>query len=131
MAINLVRNADGTISEQTAIQKTSDNGPSQTITRTYTTSADMTTAVAISPAPTSGQKVVAIDVIVSALTALEFTIQEETSGTVFDSVLLPANGTVQLTPRGYFKTAVADKKFFGKASVAGQVRVFVNSFSEA
>lgn len=110
---------------------TLDGGPSQDVTRTYTASADMTTAVAISPAPDSGLKIVGMDFIISTDTAMSFAIQEETSATVFAQVYLPANGTVQLTPRGYLKAEVADKRFYGKASVAGNVSVTVVSFSES
>ncbi len=109
----------------------SDDGPAQTVTRTYTASADMTTAAAISAAPDSGLKIVAMDIIISTDTAMSFTIHEETSDTVFAKVYLPANGVVQLTPRGYLKAEVADKKLFGKASVSGSVAILVVSFSEA
>ena len=110
---------------------TLDGGPAQAVTRTYTASADMTTAAAISAAPDSGLKIVAMDIIISTDTAMSFTIQEETSDTVFAKVYLPANGVVQLTPRGYLKAEVADKKLFGKASVSGSVAILVVSFSEA
>ncbi len=110
---------------------TLDGGPAQAVTRTYTASADMTTAAAISPAPTAGLNLVGMDFIISTDTAMSFTIQEETSATVFAKVFLPEDGTVQLSPRGYLKTAVADKKFFGKASVSGNVGIVVISFSEA
>lgn len=110
---------------------TLDGGPSQDVTRTYTASADMTTAVAISPAPDSGLKIVGMDFVISTDTAMNFSIQEETSATVFAKVFLPANGTVHFSPRGYLKAEVADKKFFGKASVSGNVGITVISFSEA
>jgi len=112
------------------IGNTKDAGPSQTVTRTYTASADMTTAAAISPAPSAGLKIVGMDILVSTDTAMSFSVQEETSATVFAKVFLPANGTVQITLRGYVKAAVADKKLYGKASVAGNVSVTVVSFSE-
>jgi len=72
-----------------------------------------------------------MDFIISSDTAMSFSIQEETSATVFAKVFLPANGVVQITPRGYLKTAVADKKFYGKASAAGNVAVTAICFSEA
>jgi len=108
-----------------------DDGPQQTITRTYTTSADMTTAADISPAPTSGNKIVAMDVLVSTDTAMNFIVQEETSATGFAKVFLPANGAIQITLRGYIKAAVADKKLQGKASAAGNVAITCITFSEA
>lgn len=109
----------------------SDAGPSQTVTRTYTASADMSTAADISPSPASGQKIVAMDILVSTDTAMNFSIQEASSATVFAKVFLPANGTAQMTLRGFIKTAVADRKLQGKASVAGNVAITVVSFSEA
>ena len=110
---------------------TKDNGPAWTVTRTYTTSADMTTAAAITVAPTAGQKIYADDILVSAAVAMEYSIQEETSATVFASVFLPASGTIQITLRNGIKAAVADKKLYGKASVAGNVRIAVCYHSEA
>lgn len=110
---------------------TTDAGPLQTITRTYTASADMTSAADITVAPTSSQKILAMDVVVSTDTAMNFSIQEETSATVFAKVFMPANGSVQITPRGYLKAAVADKKLQGKASVAGNVGITVIYTSEA
>ena len=114
-----------------AIGSTTDGGPAQTVTRTYTASADMTTAAAITAAPTAGLKVAAMDLIISTDTAMSFSVQEETSATVFAKVFLPANGTAQLTPRGYLKATVADKKLMGKASVAGNVTITAIYFSEA
>jgi hypothetical protein len=90
----------------------------------------MSTAAAISAAPTAGQKVVADDIIIFSDTAMSFTIQEETSETVFAKVFLAANGSAQITLRDGLKTAVADKKFFGKASTSGNVTVTLCSHSE-
>ena len=112
------------------IGATRDAGPVQTVTRTYTASANMTTAADITVAPTNGQKIVAMDIVVSTDTAMNFSIQEETSATVFAKVFLPANGSVQITLRGYLKAAVADKKLLGKASVAGNVAITMIYYSE-
>ena len=106
-------------------------GLAQTVTRTYTASADMTTAAAITAAPTSGKKIVATDIIVSTDTEMSFTIQEETSATVFAKVYLTAKSTAQISLRGYIKAAVADKKLMGKASASGNVAITVISFSES
>ena len=113
------------------IGATLDAGPKQTVTRTYTASADMSTAADISPAPSTDEKIVAMDILVSTDTAMNFSIQEETSATVFAKVFLPDNGSAQITLRGYIKAAVANKKLQGKASVSGNVAVTVISFSEA
>ena len=109
-------------SNQSAVS-TTDNGPAQTTVQTYTASADMTTAASITAAPTSGLKIVALDILVSTDTAMNFSIQEETSATVFAKAFLPANGVWPVTLRGYLKAAVADKKLMGKASVAGNVAI--------
>lgn len=129
--VSLVSNSEQVAGSVDTIGATLDAGPSQAVTRTYTASANMTTAAAISAAPESGKKLVGVDFIISSDTAMSFSIQEETSATVFAKVFLPANGVVQITPRGYLKTAVADKKFFGKASAAGNVAVTAIYFSEA
>lgn len=100
-----------------------DNGPLWTVTRTVTTSSDMSTAAAISPAPTSGQKLIGDDFIVSTDTAMSFTIQEETSEDIFAVIYLPDNGTAVITTRDGLKTNAIDKKFFGKASVPGNVSI--------
>jgi hypothetical protein len=99
-----------------SIGSTKDNGPAWTPTRTYTTSADMTTAAAISPAASGGMKLIADDILVSAAVAMEFSIQQETEATVFASVFIPANGTVPITMRD----DIAYQRFHG--SVPGYVR---------
>ena len=110
---------------------TTDAGIASTSVLTYTASADMTTAAAISAAPTGSQKIVVDDIIFSSDTAMWFEFEEETSGTVFAKVFVPANGTVMITPRGKFKLATADKKLFGDASVAGNVAITTICHSEA
>lgn len=102
---------------------TTDSGPTWTVTRTVTTSADMQTPVAIGPAPGVGNLSVGDDIIVSVDGATTFTLQEETSATVFAIFYMAANQTVQITPRDGFKTAVANKKFFGKTSGAVNITV--------
>lgn len=108
---------------------TKDAGPHQNITHTYTTSADMQSAADISPAPTSGETIHAVDILVSTDTALLFSIVMETSANVLAAISLPANGTAQLTLRGEIVADVADKKLQGKASASGNVYITVNSYS--
>jgi hypothetical protein len=117
-------------SDQSAIS-TKDAGPSQTLTRTYTTSANMSTAAAITPSPTTGQKIVAMDILVSTDTAMNFSVQMETSNNVLAKIYMPANSSAQITLRGGLKGDVADKKLFGKASVSGNVAITAVTFSEA
>jgi hypothetical protein len=127
-AINLkaTDNGDGTY----ALVCT-DNGPAWTPAYTHTASADMTTTAALTAAPTSGQKIVIDDIIFSTGTAMNFTFEEETSGTDVLKIYVPANTTIQLTPRGKIKLATANKKLHGVASVAGNVAVTVCYHSEA
>jgi hypothetical protein len=108
-----------------------DAGPNSRGTDTYTTSADMSTAAAIAPAPTAGQYSVLKEIDISAGVAMEFSLQEETSATVRRSYLLPANGTLHIVFRDEIKLATTDKRWFGKASVAGSVRIGTVVKSEA
>jgi hypothetical protein len=97
------------------------------------TSADQHSAVAsVTSAPTSGQKLVVTDIFVSVDTAMNITFKEETSGTVIAGPFyLPANGTIQLTPRGkQWKLPVADKKLQVITSVAGNIMVDAGYYSE-
>ena len=100
-----------------------DMGLAQPVTRTYTTSADMTTAAAITAAPAAGLKIVATDILVSSDTAMLFDVEMETSGNVLAAVRLPANGTAQITLRGFLKGDTAAKKLMGKASATGNVYI--------
>ena len=111
--------------------KTRDAGPDWISSYTYTTSADMQTAADLTAAPTSGEYLVITDIILSSDTQMLFEFEEETSSTVIGAVRLPADGTVQLTPRGTWKLPVADKKLQGDASAAGNVYVTIFYHSEA
>lgn len=109
-----------------------DAGPSVAGTPTYTTSADMSTAADIGPAPTGGQKSVLLQAVISSAVALEFTLQMETTpGAERVSFFLPANGIVIFVPRYPIKLGTADKKWQGKASIAGNVRIHTTVRSEA
>jgi len=108
-----------------------DAGPNQTVTRTYTASADMQTAADITAAPTAGQKIVLMDLILSVGTAMSLSIQMETSANVLMKVYMAANSTVQITPRGFLKGDAADKKIQCDASAAGNVAITAIYFSEA
>lgn len=107
-----------------------DAGPVQTLTQTYTASANMTTAAAITAAPAAGKKIALVDVLISADRALDFDLEMETSGNVLAKIFLPAKGSAQITMRGYLRGDVADKKIFGKASAAGNVAITAVYFSE-
>lgn len=112
-----------------------DNGPQWTsvfgVSGAAVVSADMTAAAAITDAPTTGQKIVLTDLVISADTAMNVLIEEETSGTDLFKVFIPANGTVQITPRSKCKLATVNKKITAKASVAGNIAVTAFYFSES
>lgn len=115
----------------TGVVASGDAGPAFSSSYTYTASADMSTAAAISAAPTSGEYLVIDDIFFSSDTAMNFEFEEETSGTVVLKVYVPANFAGQFTPRGKLKLPVADKKLFGDASAAGNVAITVFYHSEA
>lgn len=115
---------------------TTDNGFGPTsvwgVSNVPFTSADQHSAAAsVTGAPTSGQKLVIDDLIFSVDTAMSVTFKEETSGTVmFGPFYLPANGSMQITPRGKRKLPVADKKLQVISSVAGNISVLAGYHSE-
>lgn len=118
-----------------AMGGTTDGGPSWTsvwgITNAPVQSSNMTSIADVTAVPTSGQKLVIDDLIISADTAMKFTFTEETSGTVMFAVYVPAGGVTQVTPRGKRKLATADKKLRCTASVAGNVSILAGYHSEA
>src|SRR5688500_14074158 len=90
------RNVDVT---ETTPLPSGDGGPVWTPGRGNLSSADLTTLTDRTAAPASGQKIVVDDLWVSVETAMRVDLKEETSGTVLWSAYLPANGSVQFTPR--------------------------------
>ena len=119
-----------------AIGATQDAGPSWAsvfgVSGARYTSADRSgSAASITDAPTSGQKLVITDVLISVDAAMRVDLKEETSGTVIASFYLPANGTMQWTPRGKTKLATADKKLQVQTSAAGNIAVTAHDYSEA
>ena len=126
-------NAIGKLAAGTAaIGATKDNGPETAGTFTYTTSSDMTSVADIGPAPSGGQKSVILQAVISTDTAMQFTIQmETTAGAERQSWYLPASGSVIFVPRYPVKVGTADKKWQGIASVAGNVAISTVTTSEA
>ena len=101
-----------------------DAGPTTEGTDTYTTSADMTSAADIAPAPTSGSKSRLLQITVSTDTAMGFTIQSSNATpVVYQKFYLPANGTVIWVPRHPLLLNVVDEKFQGLASASGNVAI--------
>lgn len=96
-------------------------------------SADATTAVSVTDAPTSGQKIVIDDVLLtnhSAVT-LQLNLICETSGVVIASFSMLTETTFQWSPVGRVKLATADKKLQVQADAAGQIYVTATYHSEA
>jgi len=104
-------------------------GPAQT--QAYVYSADMTTAAALTAAPTAGQKIIATDILVSVAVAGFVTVQMETSTNVLAGVFLPASGAYNFCLRGLLKGDTADKKLFGKSTTAGGIAWTIKYHSEA
>lgn len=110
---------------------TRDAGPNWTVARTHTASADMSTTANVTAAPTSGEKLVITDIIVSVDTAMNVILEEETAGTDFMKFYMPANSTLQITPRSPLKLNTKDKKLNAKASVSGNIALTIFYYSEA
>lgn len=110
---------------------TMDAGPAWASSYLHTASADASGGVDVTASPTSGQKIVVDDVIVSTGAALTVTFEEETSGTDVLRLYMAANGIAQVTPRGKIKLATADRKLRIVTSGAGTVAVTVCYHSEA
>lgn len=109
-----------------------DSGPSWATSRTVVTSANLSgAAVDATGAPTTGQKIVATDLIVSSDTALTLTFTEETSGTVILKLYVPASGVAQITPRSKLKLDTANKKLRVQSDIAGNVGITTLYYSEA
>lgn len=113
---------------------TYDAGPYWTssygVTGSAVISANITGTTVITDLPTSGQKLVITDVLISTDTAMNILLQEETSGMTIAKVFLPANGTIQWTPRSKVKLLTVNKRLTAKASVTGNVGITANYYSE-
>ena len=115
---------------------TSDSGPSWTqvfgVSGAVVTSADASTATAVTDAPTSGQKLCIDDIMFSVgSTAMQVDFEIETAGTNFLTFYCAANTSYQFTPRGKLKLPTADKKLMVDTSAAGNISVTVFYHSEA
>lgn len=96
------------------------------------TSANQSAGVAnVTDAPASGEKLVITDIIVSVDTAMRVDFSEETSVDYVFSLYLPANGSMQITPRAKIKLPVADKQLQVRTSASGNIAITVGYYSEA
>ncbi len=89
------------------------------------------TLTAVTDAPTSGQKIVVDDVIVSVDAACNLLFEIETTGTDLFRLAFAGAGSVQFTPRGKLKIATVDKKMTSKASTTVNAWITVLYHSEA
>lgn len=126
-------NVSGTVSIQ-GVVPTSDAGPHWTssygITGSAVVAASITGTTIITDVPTSGQKLVITDVLISVDTAMNILLQEETSGMTIAKIFLPANGTVQWTPRSKTKLLTANKRLTARSSANGNVGITAHYYSE-
>lgn len=97
----------------------------------FTSSNQSASAASVTDAPTSGQKLVVTDVLISVDTAMRVDLKEETTGTVLASIYMAANSMVQFTPRSKLKLATADKKLQVQTSASGNIAVTAFYYSEA
>lgn len=95
------------------------------------TSADVSTAAAVTDVPTTGQKIVLDSVVISSAAAITVDLQEETSAAIIAKFYMPVNSTVTWKPEGKVKLATINKKLMVHASGAGAVSVTAVYHSEA
>lgn len=86
---------------------------------------------AVTDAPTAGQILIIDDIFAHSTVAQLLTFTEETTGTTLFKRYVPANQTVQWTPRGRRKLVTANKKLMCQASSTTSVYVEVGYHSEA
>lgn len=114
---------------------TRDAGPAWTsvfgVSGVAVVSADITTAAAVTDAPTAGQKICVDDIIVSVDAACNVLFEVETSGADVFKCFFPGAGTYQITPRSKIKLGTADKKLTAKTNTAVNVGITVGYHSEA
>ncbi len=87
--------------------------------------------LAVTEAPTSGQYIILTDIVISVDTAMRVDVKCETSGAVLAKFYLPANGTIQWTPRSETKLATVNKKVVVRSSASGNISVTTHYYSEA
>jgi hypothetical protein len=109
-----------------------DAGPEWATLHKIVNSADMSAPTPVCDTPGGGLCFVLVDLVISTDTPLSVTLTEETSGTVLGGpYYLPANSTMQLTPRSEgAKTAVATKRVMAQANRAGHVTVETFGYTE-
>lgn len=115
---------------------TKDNGPAWTssfgIAGVRFTSADQSGAKAsVTDSPTTGQKLVITDLVISVDTAMTVNVYEQSKTDPLFTLYLPGPGAVQVTPRSKLKLSTADKALQVQTNVAGNIAVTAGYYSEA
>lgn len=126
------RKADGAgTNADPQIAASKDNGPAWTPSYARKDSADLSTISDLTAAPTSGQKIVIDDLVVSVGAAMTVTFTEETSGTVLVKLYMAANTTEVVPLRDGRKLDTADKKVRVQTSTNGNIFIHMGHHSEA
>lgn len=91
--------------------------------RLYTPSANMSgAAVFVTELPSGNEYIVVDDLIISVDTAMSVALSEE-SGSVFETIYLAANSTVQVTTRGKLVVQTKNKRMKAQSSGAGNIAI--------
>lgn len=129
-----LRGSDGT--DYSAALPAKDSGPAQTISfgiagARFQSNDQSASPAVVTSVPTSGQKLVITDLVVSVDTSCAVTFTEETSGTALLTLYMAANSGGQVTPRGKLKLATSNKRLMVQTSVAAKIAVTAFYYSEA
>lgn len=106
-------------------------GPHWTPSDFIVDSADATALADFSFAPTSGEKIVIDDLVISVGTAMTVTVTEETTGDVLYKLYMTANSTEVISPRNGRKLASVNKKVQIQASAIGNIFAHLSYHSAA
>lgn len=93
------------------------------------TSANASTAAAVTDAPDTGEKLAIKSIIVSAAAAMEIAFEEETSGTELVKFHMAQDSTVQVSFDSPLVLPTADKKLYIDTDTAGSVSATVLYYS--
>lgn len=113
------------------VPSTKDAGPSQTITRMFTAHTGGGTNFDLTGLPVVGEYILLLDLLISVDTACLVQVQMEATGNVLAGFYMPAQSTLQITPRGYIKADQVDRKLLINLSVASDVQATAIYTSEA
>ena len=109
-----------------------DNGPHWTPSKGKGYSADCSsTAIDVTSAPASGQKIIVDDLIVHVVTACTISIFEESNATSIIDFPMTAGEKLHITARNAIRVATADKKLQIKTSIASATYTWATWHAEA